>query len=304
MKASRSPPGKQHPRQPGAAGRLEVGGLVANHQGPRRVEVEFGERPEDHAGIWASCRGGRDGRIPRPRPRGEGADVDRVEPGPLRREIGPHPFVQPLHRRQVEVSAGDARLVGDHRRGYARLVQPANRAPRAGNPLEALDRPDIAVIDIQHGRRGRRSPPPVWIWSLRSWHPGYCSASRRPTPVGTPRQRSGPRLIRPSPPSAPSKPRSRDFGRWSGRSRRPSRRPCATPSTPYRPGQGAGGGDGEWGKSGHVARKIAATPGLHRHAGLLPASGRSQPRRPRDDPPPATWPWRSRGRVRRRSCGR
>ena len=55
-----------------------------------------------------------------------------------------------MHRRLVVVAAGDAGLVGNDEDMPAGLGGVTDRIARAVDPLEAVARADIAVIDVEH----------------------------------------------------------------------------------------------------------------------------------------------------------
>ncbi len=152
----------------------------------------------------------------------------------------------PLARAAVAVGV-DARLPGGARGSRPRALATGRTSLRARPSLPRAARDELVAIDARGDGDGRRLPSGTTRatpWRAR----GACSTSRPRALAALARARS----TRAS--SAPSSCCSRAAARSSS------------------PGVG---------KSGIVCRKIAATLREHRHAGVLPARRRGQPRRPR-----------------------
>ena len=138
--------------------------------------------------------------------------IDRAAGGAL----VDHPHMQRHHSRFVEVSAGNAGLVGDHEDVPSGFVRGADRLARARCPLEAIARADPAMVDIDHAVPVEKECAPTQNARnllLRSGQIVFRD-------IGVRRIRSGATgdSARTAPPSAVSRPRRRGQCRpWLGR---------------------------------------------------------------------------------------
>jgi hypothetical protein len=141
---------EQRAADAGAPASLQVGGFVADDDRVFRRDIEVGQRAQDHAWIWLSVRvvdppESLDGRFGVER-----ANVESVDLAAFDRKVLLHRLVKARDCGQIEVAAGYAGLVGGDDHQNASGIQLCNRPLGAGDPFQAVDLGDIAVIDDQH----------------------------------------------------------------------------------------------------------------------------------------------------------
>ncbi len=159
-------------RNAGGMRRRNVALLVADQETRGFVEIEIGERAQDHAGsrfaVDVALAELFDASL-----RMIGTIVEGIDDGALRGELIAHPRVQGEHAVLAIVSVGDAGLVGHHHHAVAKGVEAADAGDRTWHPFDLLGPVHVAVIDVEH---------PVTVEKHRG--PWVCHQQKRSAPSG------------------------------------------------------------------------------------------------------------------------
>ena len=134
---------------PAAAAACEVGLAIADQERLRGIDRPLRQQLADHAGFRLAQLGDKpialDHSLGMVGAVFEAIDVRAVAP-----QLGAHPAVQVDDVLFAVQPARDTGLVGDDEHQVARVVQPAHRLARAGDPADLVGMVHVARVLVQH----------------------------------------------------------------------------------------------------------------------------------------------------------